>query len=202
MVSPHGAFDLAWAAFAFCFAGAMTPGPNNVMLMASGVNYGFARTLPAMAGVVAGYSFLILMVGLGLGAVFAAFPPAYEALRIAGVAYLLWLAWKVAKSGPVTEGEGGRPLSFWQAAAFQWVNVKGLLLAVSAVSAFTRPEAFAGTLAVLVAISGGVSVLSTVTWTLFGSALRPWLADPRRARPFNIGMALLLVASLWPMLKG
>jgi threonine/homoserine/homoserine lactone efflux protein len=202
MVSPLGAFDLAWAAFAFCFAGAMTPGPNNVMLMASGVNYGFARTLPAMAGVVAGYSFLILMVGLGLGAVFAAFPPAYEALRIAGVAYLLWLAWKVAKSGPVTEGEGGRPLSFWQAAAFQWVNVKGLLMAVSAVSAFTRPEAFAGTLAVLVAISGGVSVLSTVTWTLFGSALRPWLADPRRARPFNIGMALLLVASLWPMLKG
>jgi threonine/homoserine/homoserine lactone efflux protein len=172
------------------------------MLMASGVNYGFARTLPAMAGVVAGYSFLILMVGLGLGAVFAAFPPAYEALRIAGVAYLLWLAWKVAKSGPVTEGEGGRPLSFWQAAAFQWVNVKGLLIAVSAVAAFTRPEAFAGTLAVLVAISGGVSVLSTVTWTLFGSALRPWLADPRRARPFNIGMALLLVASLWPMLKG
>lgn len=196
------AFDLAWAAFAFCFAGAMTPGPNNVMLMASGVNYGFARTLPAMAGVVAGYSFLILMVGLGLGAVFAAFPPAYEALRIAGVAYLLWLAWKVARSGPVTGGEGGRPLSFWQAAAFQWVNVKGLLMAVSAVAAFTRPEAFAGTLAVLVAISGGVSVLSTVTWTLFGSALRPWLADPRRARPFNIGMALLLVASLWPMLKG
>ncbi|MDP2355179.1 MAG: LysE family translocator [Beijerinckiaceae bacterium] len=180
----------------------MTPGPNNVMLMASGVNYGFARTLPHMAGVVVGYSFLILMVGLGLGAVFAAFPPAYEVLRIAGATYLLWLAWKVARSGPVTEGEGGRPFSFLEAAAFQWVNVKGLLMAVSAVAAFTRPQAFGGTLAVLVAIAGGVSVLSTATWTLFGSALRPWLADPRRVRPFNIGMALLLVASLWPMLAG
>lgn len=196
----HPAFELAWAAFAFSFAGAMTPGPNNVMLMASGVNYGFARTLPHMAGVVLGYAFLILMVGLGLGALFTAYPPAWQALRIAGALYLLWLGWKVANAGPVRDGEGGRPFTFLQAAAFQWVNVKGLLMALSAVAAFTRPEAFAGTLAVLVAISAGVSVLSTVTWTLFGSALRPWLSDPRRARPFNIVMALLLVASLWPML--
>ncbi len=195
------AFDLAWAAFAFCFAGAMTPGPNNLMLMASGVNYGFLRTAPHMAGVVIGYSLLIAMVGLGLGAVFAAFPPAYDALRIVGVIYLLWLAWKVARAGPLSEGNE-RPLGFIGAAAFQLVNVKGLLMAVTAVAAFTRPEAFAGMLTVLVVISGAVSVLSVVTWTLFGSALKPWLADPRRARAFNIGMALLLVASLWPMLKG
>ncbi len=179
----------------------MTPGPNNVMLMASGVNYGFARTLPHMAGVVFGYAFLILMAGLGLGAVFTAYPPAWQALRIAGALYALARV-EGRDRWPVQDGEGGSPLSFLQAAAFQWVNVKGLLMAVSAVAAFHRPQAFAGTLAVLVAISAVVSVLSTVTWTLFGSALRPWLADPRRARPFNIGMALLLVASLWPMLAG
>jgi threonine/homoserine/homoserine lactone efflux protein len=202
MFPGNPAFDFVWPAFAFCFAGAMTPGPNNVMLMASGVNYGFARTLPHMAGVVFGYSFLILMAGLGLGALFTAYPPAWQGLRIAGALYLLWLAWKVANAGPMKDGEGGRPFTFLQAAAFQWVNVKGLLMALSAVAAFTRPEAFAATLAALAAISAGVSVLSTVTWTLFGSALRPWLSDPRRARPFNVAMALLLVASLWPMLAG
>ncbi|MFN3892282.1 MAG: LysE family translocator [Beijerinckiaceae bacterium] len=194
------AFDYAWAAFAFCFAGAMTPGPNNLMLMASGVNYGFARTLPHIAGVILGYSFLMLMAGLGVATLFAAYPPAWHALRFAGTLYLLWLAWKVANAGPVKDGEGGRPFNFLQAAAFQWVNVKGVLLALTAVAAFTRPDAFAGTLAVLIAVSTAVSIFSAVTWTLFGSALRPWLSDPRRARPFNIGMALLLTASLWPML--
>ncbi len=107
MSSAQPAFELAWAAFAFCFAGAMTPGPNNVMLMASGVNYGFARTLPHMAGVVFGYAFLILMAGLGLGAVFTAYPPAWQALRIAGALYLLWLAWKVATAGLCRTGRAG-----------------------------------------------------------------------------------------------
>lgn len=188
---------------AFCFAGAMTPGPNNLMLLASGVNFGFARTLPHILGVIVGYSFLLLVVGSGLGQLFTAFPPAYTALKIVGVIYLLWLAWKVAtaasSSGDATRA---RPFTFLQAAAFQWVNVKGVLVAFSAVAAFTRPETFAQTLTVLIAVSTVTAGVSASTWALFGSGLSRWLSDPRVLRPFNIGMAALLVASLWPMLAG
>lgn len=186
---------------AFCFAGSMTPGPNNVMLLASGVNYGFARTLPHLAGVIGGYCFLLLVIGSGLGNLFAAFPAAHTALKIVGGLYLLWLAWKIATAAPASgKGEAGRPFTFLEAAAFQWVNVKGVLLGVSAVAAFTRPDAFAPTLAVLMAVSTVATVVSATTWALFGSGLSRWLSQPRILRPFNIGMAALLAASLWPML--
>ncbi|MDB5571502.1 MAG: lysE type translocator family protein [Hyphomicrobiales bacterium] len=189
------------AVAAFCFAGSMTPGPNNLMLLASGVNFGFRRTLPHMAGVLVGYSFLLAVMGVGLGGVFTRLPWAYGALKIAGAVYLLWLAWKVATSGPAGEGgQMGAPMTFWQAAAFQWINAKGVLLAISAVAAFTRPEAFALTLGVLVGVATLASVASTATWTLFGSGLRKLLRDPRAVRPFNWTMAALLAASLWPML--
>lgn len=181
----------------------MTPGPNNIMLMASGVNYGFARTLPHVTGVVAGYGFLLLVLGAGLGNLFSAWPAAHAALKIAGAVYLVWLAWKIATAGPVQgAGEGGKPLTFLQAALFQWVNVKGVLLAISAVAAFTRPDAFAGTLALLVGVAMLACSVSAVTWALFGAGLSRWLARPRVLRPFNVVMALLLVASLWPMLAG
>ncbi len=193
--------ELLAAVAAFCFAGSMTPGPNNLMLLASGVNFGFRRTLPHMAGVLVGYSLLLTLMGLGLGSVFTRFALAYDVLKVGGALYLLWLAWKVANSGPVGEGDQRAwPMTFWQAVAFQWINAKGVLLAISAVAAFTRPDAFALTLAALVAVATLASVASTVTWTLFGSALRTWLRDPRVVRPFNWTMAALLVASLWPML--
>ncbi len=196
-------FDLLLSAAAFCLAGSMTPGPNNVMLLASGVNYGFARTLPHVAGVIGGYGFLLLVLGAGLGNLFTAFPAAHMALKVAGGLYLLWLAWKIATAGPAeAPGGGGQPLTFLQAALFQWVNVKGVLLAISAVAAFTRPEAFAGTLSMLVGVAMLACGVSAVTWALFGSGLSRWLARPRVLRPFNIVMALLLVASLWPMLAG
>ncbi len=181
----------------------MTPGPNNVMLLASGVNYGFARTLPHVAGVVGGYGFLLLVLGAGLGNLFTVFPAAHVALKIAGGLYLLWLAWKIATAGPAqTATGGGRPLTVLQAALFQWVNVKGVLVAISAIAAFTRPDALAGTLSMLVLVAMLACGLSAVTWALFGSVLSRWLADPRVLRPFNIVMALLLVASLWPILAG
>ena len=188
---------------AFCFAGAMTPGPNNLMLLASGVNFGFARTLPHVVGVMIGYCVLLLAVGSGLGQLFSAFPPAYTALKVIGVIYLLWLAWKVASASAANgAAQASRPFTFLEAAAFQWVNVKGVLVAFSAVAAFTRPDAFAQTLFALVAVSTATAGLSAATWALFGSGLSQWLADPRVRRPFNIGMAALLVASLWPMLAG
>jgi threonine/homoserine/homoserine lactone efflux protein len=195
--------DLVLSAAVFCLAGSMTPGPNNFMLLASGVNYGFARTLPHLAGVVLGYGFLLLALGAGLGNLFTAFPAAHTALKVAGGLYLVWLAWKIATAGPAqSSGGDGAPLTFMQAALFQWVNVKGVLLGVSAVAAFTRPEAFAGTLSMLVVVAMLACGLSAVTWALFGSVLSRWLANPRVLRPFNTVMALLLVASLWPMLAG
>jgi threonine/homoserine/homoserine lactone efflux protein len=188
---------------AFCLAGSMSPGPNNFMLLASGVNFGFARTLPHLIGVVAGYLFLLLVIGFGLGNLFAAYPAAHTALKVVGGLYLLWLAWKIATASTGGgKAEAARPFTFLQAAAFQWVNPKGVLLGVSAVAAFTRPQAFAATFAVLVAVSTAANLLSATTWALFGSALSRWLAQPHILRPFNIGMALLLAASLWPMLAG
>ena len=193
--------ELLLAVVVFCFAGSMTPGPNNLLLLASGVNYGFARTLPHIAGVIVGYSVLLLAMGLGLAGALKAVPGLHTALKIGGALYLLWLAWKIANAGPMDEArEGGRPMTFVQAVAFQWINAKGVLLAVSAIAAFTRPDAFGVTLAALIAVATAASCLSTVTWTLFGSALRRVLGDPDRVRPFNIAMALLLVASLYPLI--
>lgn len=195
--------ELALAAAAFCFAGALTPGPNNVMLLASGVNFGFARTVPHMVGVVAGYAFLILVIGMGLGQTVVDHPVAFEALRIAGALYMAWLAWKIAttRGGPKDDGRSS-PLTFFQAAAFQWVNVKGVLLGISGVAAFTRPGDFTVTFTVLLVLATLATLVSVLVWTSFGTGLRRLLADPRKARVFNVVMAVLLLASLYPMLVG
>src|SRR5437773_1349241 len=126
--------DLLAALIAFAFVTSITPGPNNLMLLASGVNFGFRRTLPHMLGVGLGFGFMIMVVGLGLSQLFARYPGSYEALRWAGAAYMLWLAWNIANAGPVGEGESrGRPMTFLQAAGFQWLNPKGWVMAVSAI---------------------------------------------------------------------
>ena len=118
---------LAFAGFAF--VSSVTPGPNNAMLLASGVNYGFRRTVPHIAGISLGCVAMLILVGLGLGRLFAAVPQLYLILRYAGAAYLLWLAWKIATAGPMTDQKAAsRPMTFWQAAAFQWVNPKAWIL--------------------------------------------------------------------------
>jgi threonine/homoserine/homoserine lactone efflux protein len=194
-------FELALAAAAFCFAGALTPGPNNVMLLASGVNFGFARTVPHMVGVVLGYAFLLLVIGMGLGQTVVEHPLAFQALRIIGALYMIWLAWKIATSRGSSEGQGrSSPLTFFQAAAFQWVNVKGVLVAISGVAAFTRPGEFIVTLGALLVIATVATLVSVLVWTSFGTGLRQLLTDPRKARVFNVVMAVLLLASLYPML--
>jgi threonine/homoserine/homoserine lactone efflux protein len=136
--------ELFTAFVVFALVSLFTPGPNNLMLMASGVNYGFRRTLPHALGVAFGFGFLVLLVGIGLGAVFVAFPPLYTVLKFAGAAYLVYLAWLIARSGPAESGKGGRPLTFLQAAAFQWVNAKALVMAVGAVSTYAAVAAFPG----------------------------------------------------------
>jgi threonine/homoserine/homoserine lactone efflux protein len=195
--------DVFLALLAFAFVSSITPGPNNIMLLSSGVNFGFRRTLPHMLGIGAGFVLLLLAVGFGLGAVLTAFPQLHTALKIAGGAYLLYLAWRIAMSRSMTtkEGETARPMTFLEATAFQWVNPKAWVMAVTAMAVYTSPEAPFLTV-ILVAVAFGIVNLPSVSvWAAFGTALRGFLSDPARLKWFNISMGLLLVASLWPMLR-
>lgn len=195
--------ELFLALVAFCAVMLITPGPNNVMLMTSGLNYGFQRSQPHLWGVTLGFAVMVLAVGLGLGAVFAAYPVVYTILKYAGAAYLFYLAWMIAISGPV-EGEdavSGRPLTFVQAAAFQWVNPKGWVMTVGAVSAYAGIAMFPYNILVIAALFGVLGVFSSSIWTALGQSLRRLLTDARAVRAFNAVMALALVASLWPVLR-
>ncbi len=187
----------------FAFVSSITPGPNNFMLLASGVNFGFWRTIPHMLGIGAGFVALLLGVGFGLGALLSAYPQLHMALKVAGGAYLLYLAWRIAMSRSMSEkGEGtARPMSFLEAAAFQWVNPKAWVMAVTAMAIYTSPAApFLSVL--LVAFAFGVVNLPCVSsWAGFGMALRGFLANPVRLKWFNIAMGITLAASLWPMLR-
>ncbi|MGL4198410.1 MAG: LysE family translocator [Allorhizobium sp.] len=194
--------DTLIALVLFAFATSITPGPNNMMLFASGVNFGFRRTVPHMLGIGAGFLSLLIGVGMGLGAVLHAYPPAFIALKVAGGLYLLWIAWKIGSSRSMGDGEAkARPMTFLGAAAFQWVNPKAWVMAVTAMAVYPNPEQYALTVAIVALVFAAVNVPSVSTWAGFGSALREWLSVPVRLKWFNITMAVLLVLSLWPMLK-
>ncbi|ODS54832.1 MAG: lysine transporter LysE [Agrobacterium sp. SCN 61-19] len=194
--------DTLLALVLFAFATSITPGPNNMMLFASGVNFGFRRTVPHMLGIGAGFLSLLIGVGMGLGAVLHAYPPAFIALKVAGGLYLLWIAWKIGSSRSMGDGEAkARPMTFLGAAAFQWVNPKAWVMAVTAMAVYPNPEHYALTVAIVALVFAAVNVPSVSTWAGFGSALREWLSVPVRLKWFNITMAVLLVLSLWPMLK-
>lgn len=194
--------DTLLALVLFAFATSITPGPNNMMLFASGVNFGFRRTVPHMLGIGAGFLSLLIGVGMGLGAVLHAYPPAFIALKVAGGLYLLWIAWRIGTSRSMGEGEAkARPMTFLGAAAFQWVNPKAWVMAVTAMAVYPNPEHYALTVAIVALVFAAVNVPSVSTWAGFGSALREWLSVPVRLKWFNITMAVLLVLSLWPMLK-
>lgn len=193
--------ELMIAFVGFAFASSITPGPNNMMLMASGMNFGFRRTAPHFWGVQIGFCAMMVAVGLGLGQVFERYPMAYTALKIAGGLYMLHLAWKIANSGPVEgDREVGSPISFWQAAAFQWVNGKAWVMVVGAVAAYTVPSNYTVSLFTLAALYILVGAPCSAAWITFGALMRNVLRDPRAVRIFNVTMALLLVASLWPIL--
>ena len=189
--------------FAFAlFAAVMffTPGPNNIMVMSSGLTYGFRRTLPHIAGVVIGFAFMVGAVGLGFGTVFIAFPVLQTILKYAGAAYLVYLAVVIAMAGPPQPGEASRgPMTFWGAAMFQWVNVKGWVAIIGTITAYAAIAKFPLNIVLQVLIFLLMGTASITTWTLFGSALRPFLTSPRAVRVFNIAMALLLLASLYPV---
>jgi threonine/homoserine/homoserine lactone efflux protein len=193
--------DMFTALVAFAAAMAFTPGPNNIMVTASGVNFGFRRTVPHILGITFGFFVLVAVCAAGLGAAFAAWPPLQIGLKAVGAIYLLWLAWKIATAAPASaeQEQVAQPISFWQAALFQWVNPKAFVAALSAIAIYVRPTHWLTDFTVLQIVFVIATILAVATWTGFGVALRRVLADPKHARIFNIAMALLLVASIVPM---
>ncbi|HWL21702.1 MAG TPA: LysE family translocator [Bradyrhizobium sp.] len=190
--------------FAFVvFAAVMffTPGPNNIMLLSSGLTYGFRPTLPHIAGITVGFAFMVGVVGLGLGTIFIAYPVLQTILKYAGVVYLIYLAAAIAMSGPPTPGQDNRrgPMTFWGAAMFQWINAKGWVMVIGTITAYAAIAAFPYNIAIQVALSLLLGAVSCTVWAIFGSALRPVLTSPRAVRAFNIVMAILLLASLYPV---
>lgn len=186
----------------FAFATSITPGPNNMMLFASGVNFGFRRTIPHMLGIGVGFLSLLIGVGLGLGALLVTVPLLYTGLKIAGGLYLVYIAWKIGSSRTLGEGKASaRPMTFLGAAAFQWVNPKAWVMAVTAMAVYVDPNSYVWSVVVIGLVFAAVNLPSVSTWAGFGSVLREWLSVPVRLKWFNITMAVLLVASLWPMLR-
>ncbi len=186
----------------FAFATSITPGPNNMMLFASGVNFGFRRTIPHMLGIGVGFLSLLIGVGFGLGALLVTVPLLYTGLKIAGGLYLVYIAWKIGSSRTLGEGKASaRPMTFLGAAAFQWVNPKAWVMAVTAMAVYVDPNSYVWSVVVIGLVFAAVNLPSVSTWAGFGSVLREWLSVPVRLKWFNITMAVLLVASLWPMLR-
>ena len=183
----------------FAFATSITPGPNNMMLLASGVNFGFRRTIPHMLGIGFGFTAMLVVVGLGLGAALTASPSLLTVLKLVSAGYMLWLAWRLASSGSIGSAVGAaKPIRFIEAAGFQWINPKAWAMALTATTVYTRPDAFLATVLVVALVFGSINLPSVSVWAAFGTGLRGFLAIPARMRVFNIVMAGLLALSIIP----
>jgi threonine/homoserine/homoserine lactone efflux protein len=188
------------AGILFALVTTITPGPNNTMLLASGVNFGFRRTLPHLSGISAGVVLLMLSVGIGLGEAFIQFPVLYTVLEVASVAYLLYLAWKIGTSGELKVKQGERrPMKFYEAIAFQWVNPKAWMMVLTAATTIHLSESYSMNAIAMAALFYVIGFPCICLWAGFGTAMRRLLSDPKRLRVFNIAMALLLVCSLYPI---
>jgi threonine/homoserine/homoserine lactone efflux protein len=197
----------------FCFASCATPGPNNLMLLASGVNYGFKRTLPHMMGINFGFGVMVFLIGLGLAQMFQIYPSLHTIMKWGSIAFMLYLSWKIATSTAPPEPASStdaatpqaKPLTWWQAGLFQWINPKGWAMGLSAIAAYV-PESNGSAsmphLMVLALMFIVINIPVGMVWTLFGVRLRTWLASDKNRRAFNYVMALLLVLSLAPMVWG
>lgn len=197
------AYETFVALLIYAFVTSITPGPNNFMLLASGVNFGFVRTIPHMFGIGFGFFTLLLGVGFGLGTVLTAFPQLHFALKILGGGYLLYLAWKIAMSRKMAETKdaNARPMSFVEASLFQWVNPKAWVMAITAMALYQDAQNPYWSVLLIGLVFALTNFPSVSTWAAFGVGLRGFLSDPVRLKWFNICMGLTLAATLWPMLK-
>lgn len=195
-------YELTTALAAFALVASITPGPNNLMVMASGANFGFRRTMPHWFGIIIGFFIMVVLVGMGLMRMFAAYPVTYLILKSASVAYLLFLAWKVATAAPLNDDAptAGKPFTLLQAALFQWVNPKAWAMALSAISAYTPPSHPLSSVFVVAIVFMLANLPSQGAWILLGMQLRRFLDAPVKLRVFNVSMAVLLIASLYPIL--
>jgi len=182
----------------FVVAMTITPGPNNIMITASGANFGFRRTIPHLMGIVIGFPVMTLAIGVGLGEMFKTWPIVHTVLKYVGTAYLLYLAYRIATAARGGEAQSrGRPLTFLEAAAFQWANPKGWMMAVGAISAYTTVGGDPFLESLIIAVTFGVIAVPAVgVWAVFGVAVGRLLRSDRALRIFNLTMAALLVASL------
>jgi threonine/homoserine/homoserine lactone efflux protein len=195
-------FSALPAAVLFALVTTITPGPNNTMLLASGVNFGLRRTVPHLLGISAGVAFLMLAVGLGLAQAFARFPWLYTVLETASVAYLLYLAWKIGTSSSVQVREGERrPMRFHEAVAFQWVNPKAWMMVLTAATTIHLHASLSVNAAMMALVFIVIGLPCITMWAAFGMSLRRFLQRPRWLRAFNLTMAVLLVLSLYPIVE-
>jgi len=183
----------------FAFVSSVTPGPNNLMLMASGANFGFRRTLPHMLGVSIGFTVMLTLVGIGLAQLFEQIPLAYTILKFVGTAYLLFLAFKIATATSIGSDTkaNAKPFTFIQAALFQWVNVKAWTMALTAMTLYASSQELSSYVAVAL-VFGTINIPSISLWTVLGMKVREFLTSEFKLRAFNITMAVLLVLSLAP----
>ena len=195
--------ELYLAIILFAASTTVTPGPNNIMIMTSGLNYGVKNSIPHLLGICFGFPAMVIMVGLGFSVVFEMYPLIHEVIKVIGIAYLLYLAWLIASSSPTSlEVESSKRFSFTQAALFQWVNPKAWVMATGAVSAYTSITADIFSQVLFIALAFFIVAFPCVgIWLFFGVGLKKYLNSPKHQKIFNLSMALLLVASVIPVLK-
>lgn len=194
--------ELFISLFIFALIATVTPGPNNVMLLASGVNHGVVRSMPHLLGIMFGFPLMLVVIGLGFGSVFERFPQLHSVIKVLGILYLLYLAWRIAQAGSTaSDNNSAKPLTFMEAALFQWLNPKGWVMGTSALVSFTSLD---GNFLLQVLIVAGtffvVSMPGAGCWLLFGAGLQRFLREPAYLRVFNVSMALLLVLSVVPII--
>lgn len=185
----------------YCLLMSGTPGPNNMMMVASGVHHGYRRTLPAILGINAGGAVQTFVTCLGLGAVFVTWPVLHAALKLAGTLYLLVLAWKLAIA-PAAQGRAPAQVGFLQAALFQAVNPKSWVKAITLASVFMPTDMSVAAGALLVSAIGAVIGFPCISmWALFGVGIARWLSNPQRRQAFNAIMAASLVVLAFMLLR-
>ena len=186
---------------AFTFVAGITPGPNNLMLVVSGLNHGIQKSLPHYFGICIGFSLMVAVIGFGLGAIFLSFPGVYLSIKILGICYLLFLAWKIANAGNMQAKKGLRkPLTFLQGAAFQWVNPKAWVIAIGALAAFTIQTKVAESIITIVLTYLVSGLICMGLWLWLGQGLQRFLKEEKRIRLFNMAMGFVLVLSVIPMI--
>jgi threonine/homoserine/homoserine lactone efflux protein len=195
--------ELYLAIFLFALSAGITPGPNNIMLMSSGMNFGIKRSLPHVAGVCIGFTLMVILVGLGFSVIFERFPILHEVIKVLGLVYLLYLSWLIANAAPSElDNEKSKPFSFIQAALFQWINPKAWVMATGAISAFTSLNSDIHWQVLLIASFFFIAaIISSTSWLVFGKSLKRLLKNIKQQKIFNISMALLLVASMVPVMQ-